>query len=111
MSDRTFGVGLKRLQHFDFMHQLCFSVFNPRRECTGINLRLTSPKHLAVLPHGPENPFAAPLVSSLALNPFRAGPALLHRHRSVGTVTLHRQRPAWRGKGAKFQNLDRGQSR
>jgi hypothetical protein len=88
-----------------------FSIFNPRCECTGINLRLTSPKHLAVLPHGPENPFAAPLVSFLALNPFQLVPALLHRHRRVVTVTLHHQRPAWRGKGAQFQNLDRGQSR
>jgi hypothetical protein len=97
MSDRTFGVGLKRLQHFDFMHQLCFSIFNPRRECTGINLRLTSPKHLAVLPHGPENPFAASLASSLALNPFRPGPV---RPCSIGTGASARTR-----RTAKFSYL------
>ena len=69
----------------------CFTLFNPRGECTGINIRLTSPEHLAVLQHGPEDPFAAPLASSLALNRFRFGPALLHRRRLVGTVTLHRK--------------------
>jgi signal transduction histidine kinase len=69
----------------------CFTLFNPRGECTGINIRLTSPKNLSVVQHGPEDPFAAPLASSLALNRFRFGPALLHRRRLVGTVTLHRK--------------------
>ena len=69
----------------------CFTLFNPRGECTGINLRLTSPKQLAVVQRGPEDPFAAPLASSLALNRYRFGPALLHRRRLVGTVTLHRK--------------------
>ena len=69
----------------------CFTLFNPRGECTGINIRLTSPKLLEVLQRGPEDPFAAPLASSLALNRFRFGPALLHRRRLVGTVMLHRK--------------------
>ena len=69
----------------------CLTLFNPRGECTGINLRLTGPQHLTILQHGPVDPFAAPLASPLALNAFRPGPALLHRRRIVGTVTLHRR--------------------
>ena len=30
----------------------CFTLFNPRGECTGINIRLTSPKDLAVMQRG-----------------------------------------------------------
>ena len=73
------------------MEGTCFALFNPRGECTGVNLRLTSPRHLVVLQRGPEDPFEAPLASSLALNRFRSGPALLHRRRLVGTVMLHRK--------------------
>ena len=41
----------------------CFALFNPRGECTGVNLRLAGPQHLTILQHGPEDPFAAPLAS------------------------------------------------
>ena len=53
----------------------CFTLFNPRGECTGVNLRLAGPQHLTILQHGPADPFAAPLASPLALNAFRPGPA------------------------------------
>jgi signal transduction histidine kinase len=69
----------------------CFALFNPRGECTGVNLRLTGPQHLTILQHGPADAFAAPLAPPLALNAFRPGPAVLHRQRIAGTVTLHRQ--------------------
>lgn len=69
----------------------CLTLFNPRGECTGINLRLVGPQHLTILQHGPADPFAAPLAPQLALNAFRPGPALLHRRRIAGTVTLHRR--------------------
>lgn len=69
----------------------CLTLFNPRGECTGINLRLVGPQHLTIIQHGPADPFAAPPASQLALNAFRPGPALLHRRRIAGTVTLHRR--------------------
>jgi signal transduction histidine kinase len=69
----------------------CFTLFNPRGESTGVNLRLAGPGQLTILEHGPADPFAAPLASPLALNAFRPGPEVLHRRRVVGTVTLHRQ--------------------
>jgi signal transduction histidine kinase len=69
---------------------VCFTNFNSRGELMGIQIRAGSPADVQVLQPGHADPFEAPEVAPLALQPYRWEGPSLHRQRLVGTVTLAR---------------------
>ena len=70
---------------------ICYAFTNPRGELVGSLLWLNDPSHLRILRPPPPDPFTAPEVAKLALNPYRPEGPNLHRQRLKGTVTLSRQ--------------------